>query len=172
MTLVYVTNKKSPNYIAESSDIEDNGSIIGASRIGNTVYLIDTEEWKIVLPNLKVSPYVFSGGIAGVAPEYDSSEVGTVDATTVVVTFSEDIVASDYTLGVTIKINDVEDIIVSGTRQTNHAIIYYVITTPVVFEDVVTFEYSETVGGIASETGTVYMADISAQTVTNNVAEV
>jgi hypothetical protein len=76
-------------------------------------------------------------------PTFVSAEVGTVGATTVAVTFSAAVTAvgDDYTSGVTIKVNTVASTISSGTRQTNQAIVYYVLAAPVVYGDTVTWAY-------------------------------
>jgi hypothetical protein len=104
---------------------------------------------------------------------YASSEIGTVAATTVVVTFADNVVAAgdDYTTGVTIKVNTVAAVIASGIRQANHKVVRYVIPA-VDADDVVTWEYSKTTGIITSVDTGALMDTITAKTVTNNVAGV
>jgi hypothetical protein len=58
MTVTFIDNNSTPNYLAMSTDV-DSGTLPGASRIGGTVYLIDTAEWKIVLDDLTLDDYVF-----------------------------------------------------------------------------------------------------------------
>lgn len=59
MTLYLVNNMDyDPTYIAVSGDIVDN-KISGAAIIGATIYLTDTQAWKIVLPDLTLDDYVF-----------------------------------------------------------------------------------------------------------------
>jgi hypothetical protein len=74
---------------------------------------------------------------------FASAEVGNVDASTVVVTFTLPVAAagSDYKSGVTIKVNGVAAVISSATRQANTAVVYYVLATPVAHGDAVTWEY-------------------------------
>jgi hypothetical protein len=93
-----------------------------------------------------------------------------VDAATVAVTFSGNVTASDYTLGVTIEVDDVEETISSGTRQTNHALVYYVLSAPVTDASVVTWAYAKASGSIVAETGGAALEDVTAQTVINNVS--
>ena len=103
-----------------------------------------------------------------VAPLYSSAEIGTVNAYTVVATFDQNITASNYATGVTIKVNTVSQTITSATRQANHAIVHYVI--PVLWHgsgDTVTWEY--TGGNIVAEDDATALANVSAQAVTNNV---
>jgi len=115
-----------------------------------------------------------SGGVSveapATTPTFLSSEIGTVNASTLVVTFNSDISASNYGTGVTIKVNSVATTITSATRQANHAIVRYVI--PVLYHgsgDVVTWEYNAAVGNIVGEVGSIALANVSAQTVTNNI---
>jgi hypothetical protein len=81
--------------------------------------------------------------VAEVHPTFVSAEVGTVNATTVAVTFSEAVAAvgSDYLTGVTIKVNTVAATISSATRQANQAVVYYVLASAVVYGDTITWEY-------------------------------
>jgi len=111
-----------------------------------------------------------SSGVAPTTPTYSSSEIGTINAYTIPVTFSEDISASNYAAGVTIKVNGVSTTITSATRQSNHAIVRYVI--PVLYHgsgDVVTWEYNSAVGNIVSEDDATALGNVPAQTVTNNI---
>lgn len=106
---------------------------------------------------------------APVGPQFSAAEVGTVNALTVVVTFDSNISASDYSAGVTIKVNGTSTSITSATRQANHAIVYYVI--PVLWHgsgDTVTWEYASGSGNIVAESDSTLLGDVSAQSVTNN----
>lgn len=58
MASVFIDNENVPTYLALSSDIVD-GKISGCSNIGRTVYLTDTAEWKIILPNLTLDDFIF-----------------------------------------------------------------------------------------------------------------
>lgn len=113
-------------------------------------------------------PLMTQGGssVVLVPPLYSSGEIGTVDASTVVITFDQNITASNYATGVTIKVNTVTQVISSATRQANHAIVYYVI--PEAEEgDTVTWQY--TGGNIAAEDDATALATVTAQNVTNNI---
>lgn len=169
MTSILISKKGTPNYIALSSDIQDNGTIPNTSLIGKSVYLTDLQEYRLILPSLKLIPFGWENGTSGVEPEFDSAEIGNVDEFTVVVTFTENIVASDYSGGVTIKVNDEVKEIDSAIRQSDHAVVYYVLTEEVLDTDVVTWEYNMQSGGIISETGYVYLENVSPQLVTNNI---
>ncbi len=169
MTLKYISSTNFPNYIAESSDILDNATIAGASRIGATILLTDTGDYKIILPNLKLVPFSLSNGTSGTFPEFVSSEIDNVDSSTVVLTLSENILANDYGLGFTIKINGIPELIDGATRQSNHAVIYFLLDDSVISTDEITIEYNSSVGGIVSQVGTVYLNDFS-EAVINNVS--
>jgi hypothetical protein len=166
--LTFIGLKTLPNYLALSTDIEANGTITGATLVGKTVLIVDTGDWKLILSNGKLIPFSLTNGKSGTLPTFTSAEVGAVNATTVAVTFSENIVASDYKLGVTIKVAGVSKTIATATRQANHASVYYVIPT-VTHGQSITWEYNQLVGGISSETGTVYLNDVVPQAVTNTV---
>ncbi len=103
-------------------------------------------------------------------PDYSASEEGDVTNATVAVTFSENVVSgsADYVTGVTIKVNAVSATIASGTRQTNHALVYYVLDTAADANDEITWEYSDTLGDLADDAGN-QLGDVTAQAVTNNV---
>lgn len=106
---------------------------------------------------------------APAGPQFSAAEIGTVNASTVAVTFDSDVSASDYGAGVTIKVNGTDTSITSATRQTNHAIVYYVI--PVLWHgsgDVVTWEYASGSGNIVSEADSTPLGNVTAQSVTNN----
>ena len=109
-----------------------------------------------------------TGGAAGVPPEYSSSEVGDVGTTTIEVMFSENVNATDYADGVTIKFNAVSQNIDSGTRQGNKALVYFVIDTAADVNDAITFEYDDDVGDYEDDAGNP-MLDIAAETVTNYI---
>jgi hypothetical protein len=169
MSLTFTGLKTFPTYLALSSDILDNATIPNASLVGRVVLLTDTGAYKLILPNLKLIPFSFANGTSGVAPAYVSSEIGTVNATTLVLTLSENVVATNYASGFTIKVAGVSRTISSATRQATHSIIRFVLGSAVTTGQTVTIEYNSSSGGIISQTGSVYMADVSAQTATNNV---
>lgn len=75
-----------------------------------------------------------------------SGEVGNVDASTVVVTWSSVVLASDYLAGVTITVNGDAAALDSATRQGDHHVIYYALGAPVQGGDVVQFSYNDATG--------------------------
>lgn len=130
--------------------------------------LTAAEDDGVSLPGL-VQP-VTNNVSAAVAPEFQSAEIGTVNGYTLVVTFDSDIVASNYSTGVTVKVNNVSQTISSATRQANHAIVRYVIPIPWHGSgDALTWEYDADTGNIEGESGGEPLADVSAQVVTNNI---
>lgn len=102
------------------------------------------------------------------APFVLSAEIGNVDESTVAVTFDQFVVSSDYLNGVTIKVNGSPVSIDTAERQSNHALVYYVLNSPVEFGDVVVWEYLD--GLIAAEDDGVQLHG-TVQPVTNNVEE-
>lgn len=108
-------------------------------------------------------------GSGGTPPTISSAEVGTVDASTVVVTFNESVKAANYATGVTINVNGSPATISSATRQSNKAIVYYAIASPVASGETVTLDYVAADGFITDAAGA-HLANVSAQSVTNNIA--
>lgn len=104
-------------------------------------------------------------------PHVSAAEVGNVNASTVAVTFDTgiDAAGNDFSSGVTIKVNASVRAFESGIRQSNHAIVYYALATPVVNGDTVTWEYTQSSGHIVAESGGATLGDVAAQSVTNNV---
>ncbi len=102
-------------------------------------------------------------------PAIVSMEVGTVDATTLVVTFLDGIAADDYAAGFTLKINGGAASISAGARQTDHKVIYLTIDA-VANGDTVTLAYAQLTGGIHSEADGAILDDMGATEVTNNVS--
>jgi hypothetical protein len=84
MTLIFIAENSSPNYIALSSDISG-GQITGASMVGGTVLLTDTGAWKIIGADLSLIDYVLpvsGGGATPVPVKYTwSSDAPPVTAT-------------------------------------------------------------------------------------------
>jgi hypothetical protein len=58
MALKFIGKMNMPNYTALATDIEIDGTIIGASSVGFTVYLTDTAAWKIIGSDLVLVDYV------------------------------------------------------------------------------------------------------------------
>ena len=103
-------------------------------------------------------------------PAFSSAEIGTVNDTTLAVTFSTEVTAGDYSDGVTVEVDGSPVEISSATRQTDHTKVHYVIPA-VVFGGVVTWSYDDLTGGIASEVDGSPLDDVTDGEVTNNVAE-
>lgn len=108
-------------------------------------------------------------GAAGTPPAFASGEEGDTNNNTVEVTFSLDVFASDYAAGVTIKQNGVAMTINSATRQSDHAIVFFVVAEDIDINDVITFEYDDDFGDFESEVDGTDMLDVSAQATTNYV---
>jgi hypothetical protein len=102
-------------------------------------------------------------------PAIVSMEIGIVDATTLVITFLDDIVADDYAAGWTMMIGEVQAEISAGARQTDHKVIYLTVDA-VANGDTVTLAYAELTGSVRSEADGTILDDMTAQTVTNNVS--
>jgi hypothetical protein len=107
-------------------------------------------------------PYLSFPVISKKGVTYFNGEVGNVDAYTVVVQFTGDVSASNYKTGVTIKVNGALWAIDDATRQSNHAVVYFVVHAVTVGQTV-TWEYDSGSGNYAD------LDTISAQTVANNV---
>lgn len=65
MAIQYLGQESTPTYLALSSDMSSASTIAGASCIGKTVYLSDTEKWYIVSASyvestsaLKLEPFL------------------------------------------------------------------------------------------------------------------
>jgi len=117
-----------------------------------------------------VSALAISKGVTVTdVPAILSMEVGTVDATTLVLTFLDDIVADDYAAGWALKINDVDAEISAGARQTDHKVIHLTIDE-VANGDTVTLAYAELTGSIRSDADGTILDDMAATEVTNNVS--
>lgn len=112
------------------------------------------------------------GAAAADPPEYSSGEIGVVNSKTVEITFSEDMdTDSDYTTGVTIMVGSVSYTGFSGARQSNKSKVHYVLVSGVDGTEAVTWAYSESSGGIKSESDGVALEDVSAQAATNTAFE-
>ena len=106
------------------------------------------------------------GAISALA--YSSGEMGDVATTTVEVRFTQNVNATDYTAGVTIKVNSVSQTINSGTRQSDHRFVFYVINTAADVNDVITWEYDDDLGDYVDDESNP-MGDIGASSVTNYI---
>lgn len=116
-------------------------------------------------PTLSTAVTVTGSG----APTYDSSRIGNVSAAVVEVRFSEKVTSADFTTGVVIKKNTVQQNILSAARQADHATVRYTLDTPADANDTVTWEYDSGTGDIADQTDGTVLASVTAKTVTNNI---
>jgi hypothetical protein len=100
---------------------------------------------------------------------FSSGEVGTVDASTVVVVFSRQVAATNAKTGVTITVDGGGATISTGTIQANKRIVYYALDTPVTAGQVVTWAYNGATGNITDYVTSAALATVAAKPVTNNV---
>lgn len=116
------------------------------------------------------TPLGFGGAVSSIS--YLRSEIGDVGNDTVVVTFSSDINSpgTDYSAGVTIKINGSDATISSATRQTDKRVVHYVLSADGDANDVVTWEYDAGTGDLEDLASGQVMSSVSAKTSTNNIA--
>jgi hypothetical protein len=110
------------------------------------------------------------GGGGNLTLGFSNAEVGNVGSSTVVVTFTRQIQATNAKTGVTIKVNGGGVTISTGTIQADKHIVRYALAAPVAFGDVVTWEYNASTGNILDYVTSVALATVSAKSVTNNVA--
>jgi hypothetical protein len=103
-------------------------------------------------------------------PSVVSMEVGTVNATTLVITFLDDVTSEDFTDGWTFKINNVAASISAAEQQTDHKVVHLTVDA-VAFGDTVTLAYAQATGSIHSEADGTILDDMAAAEVTNNVPE-
>ncbi len=99
-------------------------------------------------------------------PVLISAEVGAVSSTTLVATFSQTVVATDYVSGFIVKVAGTPRTINSATRQATKTIVRYILASAVTTGQAVTIEYNKDDGFLADNGGG-KMQDIVATTVTN-----
>lgn len=75
------------------------------------------------------------------APSLVSIEIGNVDASTVVATFSEAVTSPTYSQGWSFAYDGVEQAIASATRQADRKVVYFVLGAEATSSTVVTAEY-------------------------------
>jgi hypothetical protein len=100
---------------------------------------------------------------------FASAEVGHVDASTVVVTFTRAVKATNAKTGVTIKVNGAGVTVNTGTIQANKCLVYYALAAPVSAGNAVTWEYNAATGNILDNVTSVALPTTTARTVTNNL---
>jgi len=110
--------------------------------------------------------------VVSAAVAFSAGEVGDVSTTVVEVTYSATVVSpsSNYTLGITIKVNGTGVTVSSAARQVDTAKVRYTLASAVDINDTVTFEYSSGPGDLQDSAGS-DIADIASTSVTNNVGE-
>lgn len=77
---------------------------------------------------------------------YVSGEV--IDETTIAITFTREVKASNAVTGVTVTVDAVNATVSAGVIQTNRRIIYYTLESPITRENVITWEYNTELGNI------------------------
>jgi len=108
------------------------------------------------------------GLVVAAAVTLDDAEVGDVAETIVEARFTEDVTATDYKAGVTIKLNAISQTINDATRQGDHSLVYFTIAAAVDVDDTVTWEYDDDLGDYEDAEGNP-MADVAATSATNYV---
>jgi hypothetical protein len=97
-----------------------------------------------------------------------AAAIGDVGTTTIEAQFSDNVTATDYTAGVTIKVNAVSKTINSGTRQADHSLVHFVLAAAVDANDLITWEYDDDLGDYADDEANP-MGDVAATPATNYV---
>jgi hypothetical protein len=102
-----------------------------------------------------------------------SGEVGAVGFAHVVVTFSDEVLASNYATGVTIEVNgggiNGPATISSAVRQAGNKVVWYILSVQVPMGATVTWEYNAAVGNYTNLSSTYALPTTSAQAITNTV---
>ena len=98
----------------------------------------------------------------------DDAEAGDVGAAVVEATFTGDVAATDYSAGVTIKVNAIAANIVSALRQDDHSLVHFTLDTAIDIDDTITWEYDDDFGDYEDSEGAP-MGDIAATAATNYI---
>jgi hypothetical protein len=157
-----------PVKVLSASDLRANGGAFDLVGDPQAIPVYDAPGGSVVQGGAPIPVYPVNNWPGNIAPTLVSAEVGNVDTTTIAVTFDQAVTAANYKTGVTIKNGGATQTISTGTRQTNHRIVYYVITLVVAPGDVVTIRIDAT-NVITSESGGVALADTGTRSVTNHV---
>lgn len=104
--------------------------------------------------------------VSGINLRFSSGEAGDTGTTTIEVTFTDNVTATDYKAGVTIKVNAVSQTINTATRQADHRVVHYVIAAAADVNDTITWEYSAGGGDYQDDNGDP-LGDVSAETLDN-----
>jgi hypothetical protein len=158
-------SKDTVHYVIPAADANDVVTFAYNSATGLIVSEDDAE------PIETIAAQTVTNTVAGVAPTFVSAEIGAVGSGTVAVTFSVNVFSGNYVTGTSVTINTGSVGIVSGVRQANHAVIRYVLASPAVNGDEVRWSFDTALGGvIVNEADDTFLATITGQVVTNNVA--
>jgi hypothetical protein len=172
-------------YVGAADDTEIDGNVmsssggpfvanigIGASAIGTILGLNRNAGIDATVVNSGTGTlekvYEVYGGAAAAGPQFSMGEVGLVNDTTVAIEFSDEVKASNYTSGIIIEVNGTPAAISSSARQTDKAVVHFVLSGAVINTDTVTSSYSAIDGFYENEDG-VPMADFIDEAITNNV---
>lgn len=101
-------------------------------------------------------------------PSFIGAEIGTVADTTVVVTFDQSVKSANFLDGVVINKNGSPATISSATRQSNKAVVHYVLSAAAIAGDDLTFSYTALDGSIGNDKGN-QLRDLTGRGVINNV---
>lgn len=119
-------------------------------------------------PFFRPKVYVVFTGL--VLPQVLSSQIGDTGNNIVVVQFTQTITSSNFSMGVTIKINGVPASISSAVPQGDNLAVIYTLNTSAKSNSTVNYVYSDVVGDYTnSQSGPLGAVNI---TVTNNVGRI
>ena len=113
-----------------------------------------------------------AGSSALPAPEILTATCGAPTTSTLALTFDQTVKAPDYLQGVSVKVNGTARTITSATRQANKAMIYYVLSSPIIGTDTITFSYVAEDGFIESASTGLNFASFTDNAVTNVIGVV
>jgi len=114
MTVKYVGQMNIPNYTFASTDINMDGTVDDVNRIGNTCFVTDTLEWKIVLPDLTLGDYTLPVGVGNI----DIGKVG----------IDQPVASSTHIA----PFNGTQDVAVAGTAEALVGVATYAISLVIV----------------------------------------
>lgn len=83
--------------------------------------------------------------------QVDYVTAGTVNDSTVVVAFKYPVIAEDYGNGFTIKVAGSNATISSATRQSNHRLVYFVLSAPIAGGETIEVVYDASAGTYSKE---------------------
>src|ERR1051325_7058262 len=161
-------------------DLAESLSIISeAALAANSAVLNHTEDSDGDAVAVTYGPFaVKSTSVLGEIPTVVSAVIENAAADVIVLTLSDDIVASNYATGFTCTVNAVNRVVSSGARQTDHSVIKLTLASAVtngqtVLLSFTTNQYSQsakTGSNLRDEATGAYVASFTGQAVTNNVS--